>query len=285
MSKAAGGRVKALKWRKLHKVPAKHIGHQVIGAGTAIRSLTAAVVMMMAVLSPVNITESYAAPVNENKSLAAIVEVADNVVERDKNTAVKFNRQQRAKQLAKKLRLTATASEGMVIADMKDLEQADSYLQGLEYRVKSEASLTRKVIADAKEKQLSLTKAAAGIGDALRYTLITEPKAYTERVPKVLEQLEAKGYKVVKFRNAWGGKFYQGVNTQMVAPDSNVKIELQFHTPQSFAIKQASHEVYEIRRNPQSTPAEVEQAVEQSIAYNNLVEVPQGAKAISWNVA
>ncbi|MCI7717344.1 MAG: hypothetical protein MSH67_09315, partial [Mitsuokella jalaludinii] len=91
-------------------------------------------------------------------------------------------------------------------------------------------------------------------------------------------------YRVEKFRNAWGGKFYQGVNVHLVSP-SGVRVEPQFHTPQSFAVKQASHAVYEIRRNPASSAEEVEEATRLSLAYNAAVIVPEGARAIHWPVA
>ena len=81
--------------------------------------------------------------------------------------------------------------------------------------------------------------------------------------------------------NAWGGKFYQGINVHLLSP-SGVKAELQFHTPNSYAIKQASHGVYEIRRNPEATPEEVADATAKSIAYNAQVKIPAGAKAICW---
>ena len=99
---------------------------------------------------------------------------------------------------------------------------------------------------------------------------------------KSLEKLTNSGYKVVKFRNAWGGKFYQGINVQLLSP-SGIKTELQFHTPNSYAIKQASHEVYEIHRNPASAPEEVAETTAQSIAFNDMVKVPSGAKDIAWN--
>ena len=98
-----------------------------------------------------------------------------------------------------------------------------------------------------------------------------------------MQKLAESGYQVMKFNNAWGGKFYQGINVQLMSP-AGVKTELQFHTPNSYAIKQASHGVYEIRRNPEATPEEVAEATAQSIAYNNQVKVPAGAKAIDWQI-
>ena len=71
------------------------------------------------------------------------------------------------------------------------------------------------------------------------------------------------------------------MNVHLVSP-SGVRVELQFHTPQSFTIKQASHEVYEIRRSPSSTPEQVAEATRRSIEYNAQVVVPEGAEAISW---
>ena len=145
--------------------------------------------------------------------------------------------------------------------------------------MKSVDSLTRKILSDAEEDQVSLPEAAAGIGDALRYTLVIEDAAYSRVVPQSVRLLTDKGYVVEKFRNAWGGKFDQGVNVHLKSP-SGMKVELQFHTPQSFAVKQASHEVYEIRRNPDSTPEEVEEATRRSIEYNACVTAPAGAGAL-----
>ena len=64
-----------------------------------------------------------------------------------------------------------------------------------------------------------------------------------------------------------------------------VRFEVQFHTPQSFAVKQESHEVYEIRRSPDATPAEIADATRKSLAYNAKVVVPEGADAIAWPLA
>ena len=65
---------------------------------------------------------------------------------------------------------------------------------------------------------------------------------------------------------------------------SGVRVELQFHTPQSFAVKQASHAVYEIRRNPASSAEEVEEETRLRQAYNAAVIVNYGARALNWPV-
>ena len=184
--------------------------------------------------------------------------------------------------LAQSLISEAQAAEPEITRDVRALAQNGSYLAGLSHRIKEEDSLMHKILTDAVKDQVDLKQAADGISDVLRYTLVIKDEDYSRQVPEAMEKLTNNNYKVLKFHNAWGGKFYQGINVQLLNP-SGIKTELQFHTPNSYAIKQASHEVYEIRRNPASTPAEVAEATARSIAFNDMVNVPSGAKDISWN--
>ena len=183
--------------------------------------------------------------------------------------------------LAQSMIAEAQAAEPDITRDVRALAQNGSYLAGLSHRIKEEDSLMQKILADAVKESVDLGRAADGISDVLRYTLVIKDEDYSRQVPEALEKLTNSGYKVVKFHNAWGGKFYQGINVQLLSP-SGIKTELQFHTPNSYAIKQASHEVYEIRRNPASAPEEVAEATAQSIAFNDMVKVPSGAKDIAW---
>ena len=183
--------------------------------------------------------------------------------------------------LAQSLIAEAQEAEPDITRDMRALEQNGVYLTGLTHRIKAEDSLMQKILSDAVKDNVNLGQAADGISDVLRYTLIIKDEDYSHRVPEAMKKLTASGYEVVKFNNAWGGKFYQGINVQLISP-SGVKTELQFHTPKAYAIKQASHGVYEIRRNPEATPEEVAEATVKSIAYNRQVKMPPGAKEIVW---
>ena len=183
--------------------------------------------------------------------------------------------------LAQSLIAEAQAAEPDVTRDMRALEQNGVYLTGLTHRIKAEDSLMQKILSDAVKDNVNLGQAADGISDVLRYTLVIKDEDYSHRVPEAMKKLTASGYEVVKFNIAWGGKFYQGINVQLLSP-AGVKTELQFHTPKSYAIKQASHGVYEIRRNPEATPEEVAEATVKSIAYNRQVKMPPGAKEIVW---
>ena len=183
--------------------------------------------------------------------------------------------------MAQNLIAEAQAAEPGITRDVRALEQEGAYLTGLAHRIKEESSLMQKILTDAVKDNVNLSQAADNIGDVLRYTLVIKDEDYSRQVPEAMQKLTESGYQVVKFNNAWGGKFYQGINVQLLSP-SGVKTELQFHTPNSYAIKQASHGVYEIRRNPESTPEEVAEATAKSIAYNNQVKMPPGAKDIVW---
>ncbi|MCI6099962.1 MAG: hypothetical protein MR630_10180 [Selenomonas sp.] len=258
-----------------------------------IRSATATVLMVVGVLAPFTLVHGFAAPHPDRISRATIAEVA-NLTQED--TALKGGLsqklrledeeepQQLSRVLAKKLLARAAAAETNVTQDMKRLENDDMQLQGLDYRFKGEESLIRKIESDAEKQDIALEVAAKNIHDVLRYTLTIDADRYQEAVPNVLSQLTSSGYTVEKFNNSWGGKYYQGVNVQLESPDG-VPVELQLHTPQSFAVKQASHGVYEIRRDPASTPAEVAKATRLSLAYNAQVRTPEGAEALSWPAA
>lgn len=258
----------------------RYSARQLLRAGWAARTLTATVMLMMAVAAPVSVSRSYAAA--EDASLAAVVELAEHSDERNlRNPDRRRSRREEADFLAAQLLLKAREAEDGITAAMQQLETDGAYLEGLENRFKRADSLAGKILADAEAQHLSLDVAAGAIGDVLRYTLVVDENAYASMVPKALAKLEASGFTVLKFRNAWGGKFYQGINAQLMSPEG-VRVELQFHTAQSYAIKQASHEVYEIRRNPQSSNAEVAEATRMSIVYNKRVIMPAGADKVIW---
>lgn len=267
-------------WKKKAVTLSRYDARKMLKAGWAVRSLTASVMLMMAVLAPVNMVRSYAAPLTADESVAAIVELAELADERAVRSS-RMDKRQQADTMAEELLEKARTEEPSVTAALLALEKDGVRLKGTEHRLKEKASLTRKILSDAEEEQLSLEQAAAGIGDVLRYTMVIDESLYSKEVPKALQKLETDGFRVIKFRNAWGGKFYQGINVQLLSPNG-MRMELQFHTAQSYAIKQASHEVYEIRRSPQSTPEQIADATEKSIMYNEQVKVPPGAAQVFW---
>lgn len=76
-------------------------------------------------------------------------------------------------------------------------------LVGLDFRFKSVESLSRKIIADSKEKEISMEDAAKGINDKLRYIFVTKENDFTNNYFKTAEILRDKGYNIVRVKNTF----------------------------------------------------------------------------------
>jgi hypothetical protein len=144
--------------------------------------------------------------------------------------------------------LDAQRAEPENTAMIKEL--ASTYggeMTGLEHAVKTEESLTRKIINDVIEKGLPPEEAAKEINDVNRYTMIFDPENYTEQVNQVVRDLEERGWSKYdeKWKNFFGtGDAYDGLNMVMVN-DQGQKFEIQFHTPESVEIKDKAHDVFD----------------------------------------
>lgn len=136
------------------------------------------------------------------------------------------------------LRGKAEKIEPEMTATMQKLaEEHGGKLEGLEYRLKGEDSLARKIDADAvKEYDGDRARAAGNISDSVRYTMVVDDDNYTAAVGSTIKQLESEGYSV-RAKNFWKeGDDYQGINAK--ATKDGVTVELQFHTPASLGFKE-----------------------------------------------
>ncbi len=128
-------------------------------------------------------------------------------------------------------------------------------LEGLEFRLKTQASLVRKLKSRLK-KLIStnaslqfyiprLTDVYNEVDDVLRYTVIADTRHYTRTTISLLENLKEKlgcEYKCFSF---WDEEStYFGLNAFVTI--SNFTFEIQFHTNESWRVKQSeSHDLYE----------------------------------------
>lgn len=143
---------------------------------------------------------------------------------------------------------------------------------GLEYRLKTLNSLTRKIYTEVSEqrakgnKNYSYDDAVNDMKDVGRFTMVFDENNFVDGVNKTLDHLESQGYKITKFKNTFvEGATYKGLNCNFV--DKNgVKYELQFHIPSSMKLKEGievdvgkrsayvnkdlytSHDIYETTR-------------------------------------
>ena len=188
---------------------------------------------------------------------------------------------QEANALAKELLAEANVVEPAITQALQSFEDDTATLVGLDFRIKGEDSLTRKILSDAHTEEISLAEAAANISDVVRYTYAIDPKVYVDKTTEVLKALEDAGYTVVKFKNFWAGDLYKGLNTKLLTPDG-MMIEVQFHTPESYDTKEREHEYYEVSRAEDATEEEVAEAERMLREFNESLEIPPGALEFAW---
>lgn len=137
--------------------------------------------------------------------------------------------------------------EPKITSDLSKIAaETNAQMAGLEYRLKTEVSLARKIVKDAEEKSVSLQEADNKIRDVLRYTMLRDEKNFTDGYFATQDALIKNGYRIERVKNTWkDGTVYKGVNT-IIADSHGNEFELQFHTRKSFEVKEGElHKLYE----------------------------------------
>lgn len=163
-------------------------------------------------------------------------------------------------------------------------DSGHSHPVGLDKALKGEESLKPKI---AKELQANPDATPGDVldhfNDSVRYTMETPPGHYADSVQQAVGDLRARGFESVKLPDparAWGNPAgYKGLNTTWLDPRTGQLFELQFHTPESFAAKEATHPLYEAQRVA-SDPAEVARLEAEQAKTFRQVPVPLGLDAI-----
>lgn len=125
-------------------------------------------------------------------------------------------------------------------------EESGAKLEGLAHRLKAEKSLGRKIENEYKLHPFKgdINKCAESMSDVVRYTMKTTNDNYTDTVEAALKKFEGEGW-TARVKNYWeAGQPYRGMNVALTSPDG-LKVELQFHTPQSLFVKNKTHGLYE----------------------------------------
>jgi hypothetical protein len=112
-------------------------------------------------------------------------------------------------------------------------------------RMKTKRSYLKKL-----EKNYSINKKQYQIKDILRYTYISSPDTLAHKTLEAIETYKKRGYITIEIKNYWLMNFYpyNGINTVIVSPNG-LKFELQYHTVESYEIRENIHEIYEEWRN------------------------------------
>lgn len=174
----------------------------------------------------------------------------------------------------------AVMNEPAITSQMQQLAgEHGAQLVGLDFRVKGKDSLQRKIAIDAKTEHDTPAQSGANISDAVRYTMEFSPESYTDGSRQTITELQNKGYDL-NVKNYWAtGDPYQGINIAAISPMGQ-KFELQFHTAQSFDVKQnINHPLYEQFRT--STDPSTRVSLWSKMSANAAsIPIPNGVRSI-----
>ena len=179
----------------------------------------------------------------------------------------------------------ADEADRHILPALRRIEAADPEreLAGLEHMVKGEDRLKEK-LADVLlvETRLTARQAVDKVPDAVRFTLTYSAERYTDGILADVDRLKAEGFELIKLKNLWHAEQYKGINSQWRRPETGVRFEMQFHTPESLEAKELTHEAYERLRRPEAETSQGERDELEDFQRraNILIATPQRANTI-----
>jgi hypothetical protein len=170
----------------------------------------------------------------------------------------------------------------VILPAMERVEAADQdrRLAGLEHMLKGEDRLKEKIADEMTAKpELTISKAMDTVVDPVRFTFAYSSQRYAEGTLSDVEQLKSEGFELVKLKNLWTDDQYKGINSQWRRPETGLRFEVQFHTPESLEAKELTHKAYERIRSTAS-PAERRELKGYQRQVNALLVTPPGTAEI-----
>ncbi|WP_175413682.1 XopAD/skwp family type III secretion system effector [Brenneria rubrifaciens] len=177
------------------------------------------------------------------------------------------------------------AEPGMTLM-LQRLLPAGAYLAGLDHCVKSVSSLEDKVKRLYAEHQQNLSQAASLVNDMLRYSIVLPDTSFADGYRKVLATLEGEGHELLKCKNyfaRWNSPF-KAINVHLRGPDNGLNWEIQFHTAESFPLKERYHDLYkqQSRLSFQGTSSSVVRSqLNEAVRACRNVTIPAGCEDIN----
>lgn len=146
--------------------------------------------------------------------------------------------------MARELLAKSRALEKQLTPEMLELAATlGGEMEGLEYRVKQEDSLARKINDEAHKAGGSLEDAAEEMSDVVRYMMKFSSESYADGVEGAVKALEDCGMKT-RVKYYWlPNQPYRGINVAVTAKTGQV-FELQFHTLETLRTKHITYPIY-----------------------------------------
>jgi hypothetical protein len=170
----------------------------------------------------------------------------------------------------------------VILPAMERVEAADPdrRLAGLEHMLKGEDRLKEKIADEMTAKpELAIGNAVDTVVDPVRFTFTYSQQRYAEGTLSDVERLKSEGFELVKLKNLWTDDQYKGINSQWRRPETGLRFEVQFHTPESLEAKELTHKAYERIRSTAS-PAERQGLRVYQRQVNALLDTPPGTAEI-----
>lgn len=156
----------------------------------------------------------------------------------------------------------------------------------LESRVKSPASLARKIRSDRNEAaesgvKLSPETVVGKLNDVVRYTIVRHDHAgLTDTTASTVANLQSQGWKVERIKSSYEeGAAYKGLHIICKSPSGNTA-EVQVHSADSLAAKEAAHKHYEIYRDDSRSKKERDKAKAECVRIFSTVGTPPGLDSV-----
>lgn len=165
--------------------------------------------------------------------------------------------------------------EPQITFDLQKItEKIGAKLVGLDFRLKTQSSLKRKIkkeIADGFTKEEAIKK----IRDAIRYTTVFSAKDFFVRYKAMQNLLAINGYTTIVVKNTWqNDSAYKGVNTFIQNRNGDI-FEMQYHTQQSFDLKNGElHRLYEKFRDLETSEEEKEKLLLEMRKLSSKIKAP-----------
>lgn len=127
-------------------------------------------------------------------------------------------------------------------------------MRGLEYRMKTRDGVNDKIKREfrANTDWTVDDVVREDVWDVVRFTGTFNHRGYYPNVASAANKLRD-GFEVTKTKNYWADpepEYQAGIHLKLVHKETGQRVELQFHTPESYNVKTQIHKLYEEARRP-----------------------------------